>query len=191
MTPQKAGGFSALPSGADPRTVQQRKGTDPRTGRCSQNQRCNCPGVRFVLCSGWLRWFLFLWCFSFSGALLPARSGPEVVKQFEEQVGADPITELSSGTPWDAMADMVWVYFITDTILQRLGFVLPRLRLLCRLSHGLFRPCHRPRCSCRCCETGQPNLRVGFTPIEKSKKIVNAPQFRYIVVFVVGQNAEA
>ena len=64
MTPQQAGGFSALPSGADHRTVQQGKGTDPRTGRCSQNERCNCPGVRFVLCSGWPRWFLFLWCSS-------------------------------------------------------------------------------------------------------------------------------
>ena len=28
------------------------------------------------------------------------------------------------------------------------------------------------------------NLRVGFTPIDKSKKTVNPPQFRYIVVFV-------
>ena len=28
----KAGGFSALPSGADPGTEQQTKGTDPRTG---------------------------------------------------------------------------------------------------------------------------------------------------------------
>ena len=28
------------------------------------------------------------------------------------------------------------------------------------------------------------NLRVGFTPVDKSKKTVNPPQFRYIVVFV-------
>ena len=62
--------------------------------------------------------------------------GPEVVKKFEEQAFADPITELSSGTPFDAMAGMVWGYFIIDTILERLGYVLPRLRLLCRLSHG-------------------------------------------------------
>ena len=72
-------------------------------------------------------------------------SRPGGGQKFEEQAGADPITELSSGTPWDAVADMVWGYFITDTILERLGYVLHRLRLLCRLSHGLFRPCHRPR----------------------------------------------
>ena len=102
------------------KTEQHRKGTDPRTGRCSQNERSYCPGVRFVLCSGWLRWFLFLWCPSpvvrfvallWHLILDVSSRGPDVVKKFEEQAGADSITLPSSGTPRDAMADMVWGYF--------------------------------------------------------------------------------
>ena len=59
-----------------------------------------------------------------------------MVKKFEEQAGADPITELSSGTPWDAMADMVWG--ILSLTRYWSGYVLPRLRLLCRLSMVYF-----------------------------------------------------
>ena len=115
----------------------------------------------FVLCSGWPRWFLFLWCSSPRPGpgflVLVSRSwsvsspccgpwflvvsfrGPEVVKKFEEQAGADSITELSSGAPWDAVADMVWVCFITDTILERLGYdfsaVFPMVYFVLAIGH--------------------------------------------------------
>ena len=64
MTPQRAGGFSALPSGADPRTEHRTKGTDPRTGTRkakSQTSLVSCFPPVLASCAGFLlvsgRWF--------------------------------------------------------------------------------------------------------------------------------------
>ena len=48
---QKAGGFSALPSGVDPKTEQQTEGADPRTGNV-KGETYFCPGVLALSCPG-------------------------------------------------------------------------------------------------------------------------------------------
>ena len=85
--------------------------------------------------------------------------GPEVVKQFEEQVGADPITELSSGTPWDAMADMVWgilslTRYCSGSALYCLGYdfsaVFPMVYFVLAIGHvvhaGVAKLVNQPSC---------------------------------------------
>ena len=120
------------PSGADPRTEQRKKGTDPRTGATLPG----CPvcalfwlvapvSLSLVFLSRTWSWFPRVGSW-FPGpfrrfALLPhscvvSFRGQVVVEMFGGQTGADPVTELSAGRPHGRK-----VYVTSSTLLTRMA----------------------------------------------------------------------